>query len=610
MDPLLDGQYNENEWEECKESAFLWWWRVLATVSTIVLALLFYYYVGQSKRSSAKYKSKKEEESEHVSRSFKDDYSSRNGVESENNQTSVRLRKVVLNTSSSQQSTDKHVKDSPNAQKGNFEGDAWSKHTSADQSDSWSKNSCPTCGSSNVRDQSDAGKKSSLVSDHNQSDEWSTSSVNRNQSIALIKNCPTCGSSADHSHSDAWSKQTSTAGSIPDRNQTDGWSTFTAVTTNICPNCSAVDRNQSFASSNHNNSDAWSTSLVDHDQSDAWTTHTTVPADQHMSDKHERSEVTLQRQKNLVNDQETNCCNDFGEKVVITSASGDKAVVSRRSNDLSATSHDLDSLSSDSWETIRIIAHEKADGLSHGDGSSFHERKTPSPGKPMFVSELKVKSTENDLNGEDESSEEETTNTMLEIAKVETTEELLLKVKTLEAITEIMRQAGLESSNLIFGIDYTASNKYQGEESFSGRSLHAIEKGLVNPYQHVISILGKTLAPFASSGFIAAYGFGDVRTSDTDVFSFIPDSNCHSFDEVLDVYNKITPTVILSGPTNFAPLIYQAIKICKQVKDYHILVIVADGQVTNEKATTRAIVEACRVPLSIIVVGVGDGPRI
>ncbi|KHJ44443.1 Copine [Trichuris suis] len=194
---------------------------------------------------------------------------------------------------------------------------------------------------------------------------------------------------------------------------------------------------------------------------------------------------------------------------------------------------------------------------------------------------------------------------ILEMLGAEDVHHAVSQLATLDEVSNVMRKAGLESSNLIFGIDYTASNKYQGEHTFGGRSLHAILPEISNPYQQ---ILGKTLQPFSSSGFIAAYGFGDVKTSDLSVFPLKKTGRCRNFEEVLDVYNKVTPGVILSGPTNFAPLIHESINICKEEGSYHILVIVADGQVTNEKETRDAILTACKYPLSIIVVGVGDGP--
>lgn len=45
--------------------------------------------------------------------------------------------------------------------------------------------------------------------------------------------------------------------------------------------------------------------------------------------------------------------------------------------------------------------------------------------------------------------------------------------------------------------------------------------------------MGQTLAPFASSGFIPAYGFGDAKTSDWSVFKLKPEGECKNFEELL-----------------------------------------------------------------------------
>eukprot|EP01129_Flabellula_baltica_P013463 TRINITY_DN624_c0_g1_i2.p1 TRINITY_DN624_c0_g1~~TRINITY_DN624_c0_g1_i2.p1 ORF type:complete len:249 (-),score=55.71 TRINITY_DN624_c0_g1_i2:218-964(-) len=181
--------------------------------------------------------------------------------------------------------------------------------------------------------------------------------------------------------------------------------------------------------------------------------------------------------------------------------------------------------------------------------------------------------------------------------------------KTLEQVQKALRDAGLESSNLIMGIDYTGSNDWTGTVSFGGRSLHHIDPYVLNPYQQVIRIVGETLAPFDDDNLIPCYGFGDISTQDRGVFDFYENGQpCHGFEEAMFRYNQITPHIQKSGPTSFAPLIKKAIEIVKEEKSYHILIIIADGQVTEEKPTIDAIVEASQYPLSIVVIGVGDGP--
>lgn len=180
------------------------------------------------------------------------------------------------------------------------------------------------------------------------------------------------------------------------------------------------------------------------------------------------------------------------------------------------------------------------------------------------------------------------------------------RYKTIQEVQAAIRKNGLESSNLIFGIDYTKSNAYSGERTFQGRSLHDLT--VKNPYCEVVEILGETLEPFDDDHIIPTFGFGDSFTTDKDAFPFFPDKEPFGFREVLDRYRFITPQINLAGPTNFGPLIRKSIEICQRKKSYHILIICTDGQVTNEKDTIGAIVEASKYPLSIVCVGVGDGP--
>ncbi|KAL0341616.1 UNVERIFIED_CONTAM: E3 ubiquitin-protein ligase RGLG2 [Sesamum calycinum] len=196
-------------------------------------------------------------------------------------------------------------------------------------------------------------------------------------------------------------------------------------------------------------------------------------------------------------------------------------------------------------------------------------------------------------------------------------------------VTDALARAGLESSNLIVGIDFTKSNEWTGSvpkndrqslkfstvsgaRSFHRKSLHHIGDEQ-NPYEQAISIIGRTLSKFDEDNLIPCFGFGDASTHDQEVFSFFPDERfCDGFEEVLSRYRELVPQLRLAGPTSFAPIIEMAITIVEQSGgQYHVLLIIADGQVTRSVDTGRGELSPKRRKQWMQIVkasGVGDGP--
>jgi len=180
-----------------------------------------------------------------------------------------------------------------------------------------------------------------------------------------------------------------------------------------------------------------------------------------------------------------------------------------------------------------------------------------------------------------------------------------------KALAAALKRVGLESTNLICAIDFTASNKTSGAETFGGRSLHALDVPGGNPYEQAVCIIGTTLSSFDDDGLIPVFGFGDQASRNFDTTSL---GIRRGFESVLCKYRRsLKRDIVLSGPTSFAPVIRKSIDIVKKSgNQFHVLMIIADGQVSDvlgcKAETIKAIVDASNVPLSIVVVGVGDGP--
>ena len=83
------------------------------------------------------------------------------------------------------------------------------------------------------------------------------------------------------------------------------------------------------------------------------------------------------------------------------------------------------------------------------------------------------------------------------------------------------------------------------------------------------------------------------------------DPEIQTIEEVKNIYRSKTPTISLSGPTEFGPVLRKLIDIVKQENDYkkyNIMMILTDGQIDDMNETKSLLVEASKLPISIIVI--------
>jgi vacuolar-type H+-ATPase subunit F/Vma7 len=166
--------------------------------------------------------------------------------------------------------------------------------------------------------------------------------------------------------------------------------------------------------------------------------------------------------------------------------------------------------------------------------------------------------------------------------------------------------------NLVVAIDFTGSNKDPDDPT----SLHYLAPNgdSMNQYERCIAAVGEILCPSDSDQQFPVLGFdAKVGGQVTHCFplTFNPDApNVHGLDGIQAVYRHALNSVLFSRPTHFAPVIrfasQKAVEAFQESRTYTILLIVTDGIINDMEETKDAIVEAGRLPLSMIIVGVGD----
>ena len=168
--------------------------------------------------------------------------------------------------------------------------------------------------------------------------------------------------------------------------------------------------------------------------------------------------------------------------------------------------------------------------------------------------------------------------------------------------------------NLDIAIDYTQSNGLPN----SPNSLHYMKAEGGNDYEKAIKSCGKIIANYDYDQLFPVYGFGGIppnsdKASHCFNINFNDNPEIINLENIIKYYRESLDKVKLSGPTYFSSIIKKVISDInddlenrKKENHYHILLILTDGIPCDMNDTVDCIVEASKLPLSIVIVGIGE----
>jgi hypothetical protein len=172
-------------------------------------------------------------------------------------------------------------------------------------------------------------------------------------------------------------------------------------------------------------------------------------------------------------------------------------------------------------------------------------------------------------------------------------------------------QAGLQMS-LVCAIDFTGSNGHP----LDYQSLHYIGGSEPNEYEQAIRSCGNIVAYYDYDQIFQVFGFGGIIPGYKDVshcfnVTLTSDQNVAGVEGIITAYKNALSHVTFSGPTIFSVVIRNTINMVKsklltEKNIYYILLILTDGLINDMTETIDAICEAAKLPISIIIIGIGS----